>query len=503
MQIDIDTSSIDKLAVDAIAIVCFEAEQKHDESTAVAPPKFVDPEIANQGGWLAELRASGEFTGKLYEMSIFYRPQGVSAKRLVVIGGGKQDKFTTVEARRLGGALVRGLKSKGVKSVGLSLEGEQAADFAEAAIEGAILGAWEPDALKTDPKKNESRIEQFTVLLPDSHAASRERVVQRAEVVAESQNAARNLINQPANILKPAALAAAAKAAAQEVNLEYEQLDRDQMKELGMGALLGVAQGSTNEPYLAVLKYRPRVVNGAAHLALVGKGVTFDTGGISIKPADGMEKMRYDMAGAAAVIGAMRAIGQLKPSITVTAYIPTVENMLNGDAQRPGDIVTSLAGKTIEVLNTDAEGRLILADAITYAIRNGATHIVDAATLTGAIGIALGHYNVGAFTNNQEFLDSVLKASRVAGEKMWQLPMDDEYKDYLKSAFADLPNVGGRAGGSITAAWFLREFADPKPWVHLDIAATAWLDDAKAWMSKGPTGVAVRTFVQLAQDWAT
>jgi leucyl aminopeptidase len=214
-----------------------------------------------------------------------------------------------------------------------------------------------------------------------------------------------------------------------------------------------------------------------------------------------MEKMRYDMSGAAAVIGAMRAIGQLKPPIPVTAYIPTVENMVNGNAQRPGDIVTSLSGKTIEVLNTDAEGRLILADAITYAIRNGATHIVDAATLTGAIAIALGHHNIGAFTNNQEFLERVLKASKQAGEKMWQLPMDDEYKDYLKSVFADLPNVGGRYAGSITAAWFLREFADPMPWVHLDIAATAWLDDAKPWMSKGPTGVGVRTFAQLAQNW--
>jgi leucyl aminopeptidase len=249
------------------------------------------------------------------------------------------------------------------------------------------------------------------------------------------------------------------------------------------------------------MNYRPAQPKGEGHLALVGKGVTFDTGGISIKPSDGMEKMKYDMAGAAAVIGAMKAIAQLRPAIPVTGYVPTVENMLNGNAQRPGDIVTSLAGKTIEVLNTDAEGRLILADAITYAIRHGATHIVDAATLTGAIAIALGHYNIGAFTNNQEFLDRVLAATRTAGEKTWQLPMDEEYKDYLKSAYADLPNIGGRYGGSITAAWFLREFADPTPWVHLDIASTAWLDDNKAWLAKGPTGVAVRSFVQVALDW--
>jgi leucyl aminopeptidase len=214
-----------------------------------------------------------------------------------------------------------------------------------------------------------------------------------------------------------------------------------------------------------------------------------------------MDKMKYDMAGAAAVIGAMQAIAQLKPAIPVSAFVPTVENAVGGKAQRPGDIVTTMSGKTVEILNTDAEGRLILADALTYANRQNVTHIVDAATLTGAIAIALGHYNVGAFTNQQAFLDRLLAASRTAGEKMWPLPMDEEYKEYLKSTFADLPNIGGRYGGSITAAWFLKEFADPTPWVHLDIASTAWLDDAKPWMAKGPSGVAVRTFVELATAW--
>jgi leucyl aminopeptidase len=243
------------------------------------------------------------------------------------------------------------------------------------------------------------------------------------------------------------------------------------------------------------------VTSSGDHLALIGKGVTFDSGGISIKPAEGMEKMKYDMAGAGAVVGAMKAISQLKPPVAVTGYLPAVENMLNGNAQRPSDIVKSLSGKTIEVVNTDAEGRLILADAITYAIRNGATHLVDAATLTGAITIALGHRNIGAFTNNQDFLSRFMASAAAAGEKAWQLPMDEEYKEQLKSAFADIANVGGRPAGSITAAWFLREFADPKPWVHLDIASTAWLDDPKPWAAKGPSGVGVRSFVQLAMDW--
>ena len=229
--------------------------------------------------------------------------------------------------------------------------------------------------------------------------------------------------------------------------------------------------------------------------------MTFDTGGISIKPADGMEKMKYDMAGGAAMIGAMRAIAQLKPAIPVTAFIPAVENMPGSRAQRPGDIVTAMSGKTIEVINTDAEGRLILADALTYARRQGCTHLVDAATLTGAIVVALGHLNVGLFSNDDAMRDRVLRAAQADGERMWPMPLEDDYKDYLKSAFADLANVGGRWGGAITAAYFLKEFAEETPWVHLDIAGTAWLDDAKPFMAKGPTGLPVRTLVRLAMDW--
>jgi leucyl aminopeptidase len=233
----------------------------------------------------------------------------------------------------------------------------------------------------------------------------------------------------------------------------------------------------------------------------VGKGVTFDTGGISIKPADGMEKMKYDMAGGAAMIGAMRAIAQLRPAIPVSGFIPCVENMPGSRAQRPGDIVTAMNGKTIEVINTDAEGRLILADALTYARRQGCTHLVDAATLTGAVVVALGHLNVGLFASDDGMRDRVLSACKAEGERMWPLPLEDDYKEYLKSAFADIANVGGRWGGAVTAALFLKEFAEETPWVHLDIAGTAWLDDAKPYMAKGPTGLPVRTLVRLAMDW--
>ena len=388
-------------------------------------------------------------------------------------------------------------KSKGVHSVTLVLdEAFRSDDFTAAAVEGAVLADVENDRYKTDPKKNEKHIDSFAVLGGSQSAADRGRIL------AEAQNFSRDLANEPANVLTPSLLAERASQMASEYGLECEVLDQDRMRQLGMGALLGVAQGSAEPPALIVIRYKPAKTPATSdHLGLVGKGVTFDTGGISIKPSEGMEKMRYDMAGGAAVLGAMRAIAQLKPAIPVTALVPTVENMPGGKAQRPGDIVKSLSGKTVEVLNTDAEGRLILIDALTYAQRLGCTHLVDAATLTGAIVVALGTVNVGAFTNNEPFLEKLLDAAKAEGEKTWPMPMDEEYKEQLKSSFADLHNIGGRSGGSITAAWFIRDFVNDTPWVHLDIAGTAWLDDAKPYMAKGPTGVGLRTFVRLAETW--
>lgn len=477
--------------VDALAVVGFEGQNGAGPSA---------PALAEQNGWLQELGSSGEFSGKLYETVTLHRPESAHAKRLILVGGGKKESFSQVEWRRLAAVLVRSFKSKGVKTIALSLSGTSAGPEEVAAIaEGALIGAWESDKYKTDPKKNEKQISNFTIVTES--AATLAPALEKGRTIGEAQNFARDLINEPGNKLTPASLAGHAREMAERYGLGCEILDTAAMEKLGMGALLGVAQGSPFPPFLIVLRYRPEQTPGTDHLALVGKGVTFDTGGVSIKPSENMEKMKYDMAGAAAVIGAMQAIAQLKPSIPVSAFVPTVENAVGGKAQRPGDIVTTMSGKTVEVLNTDAEGRLILADALTYANRQNVTHIVDAATLTGAIAIALGHHNVGAFTNQQAFLERLIAASRAAGEKMWQLPMDEEYKDYLKSAFADLPNIGGRYGGSITAAWFLKEFADPTPWVHLDIASTAWLDDAKPWMAKGPSGVAVRTFVELASSW--
>jgi leucyl aminopeptidase len=424
MQVQVQTSPAESLSADALAIICFESNDQAAqtaEAPAVASAVTPDPEIAAQSGWLADLRSAGEFTGKLYETAILHRPAGVSAKRVVVIGGGKRDKFSALEARRISGVLVRKLKEKGARSIALLLDPQ----YVTAAAEGALLGDWEPHKYKTDPKKSEKQVESFIIAVPDGDADALNQAAHRGEISGHSQNLARDLVNEPANKLTPGVLAQSAQRMASELGLDCELLDQEAMAKLGMGALLGVAQGSNNPPFLIVIKYRPVMPSSEDHLALVGKGVTFDTGGISIKPSEGMEKMKYDMAGAAAVIGAMRAIAQLKPAIPVTGYVPTVENMVNGDAQRPGDIVTSLSGKTIEVLNTDAEGRLILADAITYAKRNGATHLVDAATLTGAIGIALGHYNAGAFTNSEAFLKTLMEAKPQGRLKIWQLAKDE------------------------------------------------------------------------------
>jgi leucyl aminopeptidase len=469
------------------------------ETDALILPVFQDRREDRLG--LGELYDAGEISGKPFEITLLHNVPGVRARRVLAAGAGKPAKFNAAELRKAVGAAIRYLKSKSILEAAIWLDATQVgADYVSAAVEGAILANFETDRYKTD-KKDVKSVQRFTVAVAEG-GPHLEAAVERGRILAEAQNFARKLANEPANRLTPLGLAEHARSMAAEFGVEYEVLDRDRMAQLGMGSLLGVAIGSAEPPALIILRYSPTTAPAnPVHLGLVGKGVTFDTGGISIKPADGMEKMKYDMAGGAAMIGAMRAIAQLKPAIPVTALIPAVENMPGSRAQRPGDIVTSLSGKTIEVINTDAEGRLILADAISYAQKLGCTHLVDAATLTGAIVVALGHVNVGLFANDDALRERVMLAARAEGEKMWHMPLEDDYKDYLKSAFADIPNVGGRYGGAVTAAMFIKEFADPTPWVHLDIAGTAWLDDSKPFLAKGPTGVPLRTMVRLAMDW--
>lgn len=466
------------------------------EADALVVPAFEDNLPVNIHPWIAELQTSGQFTGKKSETESIPLPAGFQAKRLVVAGAGKESAFIGAEARKWAGSALRALKSKSVKSILIVSNTEHLSCIAE----GVILADWEADIHKSkqDPTR---KLETVTVVVPGGDP-SLEVAFERGKAIAEGQNLARDLANEPGNLLPPRVLAERARKMAEESGLSCEVLDEARMRELGFGSLLGVAQGSAEPPTFTVIRYEPAQPVAGVHLGLIGKGVTFDTGGISIKPSEGMEKMKYDMCGGAAMIGAMYAIARLKPSVKVTAFIPSVENMPGSKAQRPGDIVTSLAGKTVEVLNTDAEGRLILIDAITYAKQQKCTHLIDAATLTGAIAVALGSVNCGAFTNDQVFMDRVLISAKAQGEKMWQMPMDDEYMEMLKSPYADMPNIsGGRYGGAITAAKFLEEWTEGTPWVHLDIAGVAWLDEGKPGLAKGPSGYGVRTLADLVTQW--
>jgi leucyl aminopeptidase len=476
----------EEVEADALAIILFETGR-----TEKSPGGRFN-ELT--GGLIAEMYAAKEFSGKFLESALVHRPAGLMARRLLLVGGGKESEFDAAKLRRAAGAAVRALKSKGCRRLAIQPAGAiSPSEQARAVTEGAILAGYEADAYKTDEKAPAA--DEILVL---GRQLARKGLEQGA-LIAEAQNFTRTLVNEPGNRLTPRILAERAREMAKAAGLQVEVLDRASLEKLKMGALLGVAQGSAEPPVLIVVRYQPKnAKKSKVHLGLVGKAVTFDTGGISIKPAENMEKMKYDMAGGAAMLGAMKAIAALKPAVPVTAIIPSVENMVGSRAQRPGDVVTTMSGKTVEVLNTDAEGRLILADALTYAKQLGCTHLVDAATLTGSIVVALGHLRVGVFANNDAWRERVLASANANGEKMWPMPLDEDYKEQLKSVIADLPNIGTRWGGSITAAMFLKQFADPAPWVHLDIAGTAWLDEAKPDLAKGPSGVGVRTFVDLA-----
>jgi leucyl aminopeptidase len=455
-------------------------------------------------GLLRSLAKSGELTGKTLEMTLIHAPAGLKAARLLLVGAGKREQFTSATLRKLAGAALRYLKARSIKQLAfLVRESNATEESAQAIAEGVLTANFETDKYKTE-KKNDKSID--TVLLTgysDAERAAAEKGLTRGRVIAESQNFARDLINEPSNKLTPKILAEKAEAMAKQAGLAVEILDEKKITELKMGALLSVSQGGPEPPRVMVITYTPTNPKpGAPVIGLIGKAVTFDTGGISIKPADGMEKMKYDMAGGATMLGVMRALAALKPNVKVICVVPSTENMPGGTAQKPGDIQTAMSGKTIEVLNTDAEGRLILADGLHYAKQLGATHLIDAATLTGAIVVALANVNVGVFGSDQPFTDKLLASSKAAGEKMWQMPIDDEYREFIKGTVADIQNIGsGKGGGAITGAMFIKEFAGDSPWIHLDIAGTAWNDDAKSWLAKGPTGVALRTLVHLVMSY--
>jgi leucyl aminopeptidase len=447
----------------------------------------------------AEVMGSGEVTGKIFETTLLHRPAKLKAKRLLLLGGGKAKNFNASELRKLAGAAVRYLKPRGIRSFAfLAPETINGHEAVRSIVEGAFVGNFDPDSYKSDRK--DQKIDSVTVVTRGDQPRL-QKAMDEARVLGESQNFTRELVNEPGNHMTPTILAERARKMAQEVGLKFEAYGADKIKELKMGAFWGVAQGSDEPPALIVLRYEPPDAPATPVLGLVGKGVTFDTGGISIKPADGMEKMKYDMAGAAAMIGAMRGIALLKPKVRVTAIICATENMPSGKAQKPGDIQIAMSGKSIEIINTDAEGRLVLADGLCYARQLGCTHLVDAATLTGAVVVALGYVNAGVFANDEKMYERFSRAVDEAGEKFWRLPLDDEYKENIRSNIADIVNSGGRWGGAVNAAMFLKEFAEDTPWLHLDIAGTAWMEESKPWIAKGPSGIAVRSLVEFAREF--
>jgi len=451
-----------------------------------------------------DLITSGELTGKALELAMLYRPAGTKVKRVLFVGGGKEAKFNPNDLRKIAGAAARHLKSKNIRNLAIALPAPvrfNADNAVRAAVIGVLIGDYDPDIYKSDRK--DQRLESLTIVAPSgSDENLLRRAMEEGRIIGESQNFTRELVNEPSNRLTPTMLADRARKMASETGLQCEVLGPIEIKALKMGAFWGVAQGSDEPPALIVLKYSPAGAPAEPVLGLVGKAITFDTGGISIKPADGMEKMKYDMAGGAAMLGAMRAIAQLKPKVKVHAVICASENMPSGKAQKPGDVQIAMSGKSIEIINTDAEGRLVLADGLTYALTKlGCTHLVDAATLTGACVVALAMVNAGIFANDDGMFERFEKARHQAGEKMWRLPLDDEYRDMIKSSIADIVNSGGRYGGAVTAAMFLKEFVDDKPWIHLDIAGTAWVDEAKPFIAKGPSGIAVRSLIEFVRGF--
>lgn len=493
MEIKVAAGDIVRFQAEAI-IVDFCEGMERPEGVTAAVDRALD-------GAITQLISQGEIKGKLNQVTVIHTFGRLPAPRVAVTGLGKQSELTLDKIRSAVAATGRVLRQKAVAKIatvalGAGLAGITPGSSAQAIAEGALLGLYTfRRHITKEPEFGE--IKELTIVDPDnSRLPGLEEGRRRGQIMAEAANLARDMVNEPANYMTPTIMAETATNLARVHGLEVTILGREEMVELGMGALLGVAQGSQQPPKFIILRYKGRD-SDENDIALVGKGITFDSGGISLKPAEGMGDMKGDMAGGAAVMAAISAIAQLKPVINVLALVAATENLPSGTALKPGDILKSMLGKTIEIISTDAEGRLTLADALGYAKKQGARQIIDVATLTGAIRVALGDICTGAFANNQELVDKVMAAGAEAGEKIWQMPMYEEYKEQNKSDVADIKNTGGRSAGSITAAQFLAEFAGDTPWVHLDIAATDMTDKERGYLVKGATGVPVRTLVNL------
>jgi len=497
MEFEVITGSITEIICDTLIVSLLEGVTLPSGSV-----KELDEAL---DGLLSNLIHDHKDIGKFGTTTVLHVCGGIGAKRVVLLGLGKLEELTVDRLRAAAGFAVRSaskLESRTVATVihGENLGGIDLALAGQALVEGTLLGNYRFSHYKTDPEP-ELVLEKMYIIEGDTqYISTLQPALRAAKIIASAVNLVRDLVNHPANHMTPSKMAWHAEQIAGRAGLEISVFDKNQIEQLGMPAFLAVAQGSQEPPRLIVLKYRG-APNDERLLTFVGKGITFDSGGISLKPSEGMHEMKDDMAGGAAVLGAVQAIGELKLPVNILAVVPCTENLPSGYAFRPGDVINSMDGKTIEIISTDAEGRLILADAITYARKLGATHIIDLATLTGACVVALGNITSGVMSTHPELKQKLLDAAALAGEKMWELPLFAEYKEQIKSETADLKNSGGRPGGAITAGLFIANFADKTPWVHIDIAGTVSSDKNTGYNVKGATGVGVRTLVQLAKSW--
>ncbi len=494
MEVKIITGDITSVKADAIVVNLFEGVKRPGGATG-AVDKALD-------GAITKLIEQGELKGKLNEISIIHSLGKIPARIVAVAGLGKQSDFTLDKIRASTAECCRSLRKLNCRRIativhGAGVGGTEPEAASQAIIEGSILGLYRFRKHLTKEPENHDVAELLILERDATKLSALKQGCKKGRIIAEATNLARDLINEPANYMTPSDMAKMAERLAKTYGLELIILDREQMKKEGMGALLGVAQGSSQPPKLIVLSYKGDKTSSDT-LGFIGKGITFDSGGISIKPSEDMWEMKGDMAGAAAAMAALSAIAQLKPKVNVTVVVAATENLPGGNALKPGDVLKAINGKTIEVVNTDAEGRLTLADALGYAVKQGFSPLIDMATLTGACHIALGDICSGILGNSQEMIDKVIKAGTEAGERLWQLPMYEEYKERNKSDVADIKNSGGRWGGAITAAQFLSEFVSGKSWVHIDIAGTAQTDKERGYIVKGATGVGVRTLVNFA-----
>jgi len=501
MKTELSFANLTEIKTELLAVLATDTQTAKGPEAKPQPVLLTSDEAVKAAA--SAVLASGEYKAGANETLLLHAPAGLAAKRLLIVGLGKQGKASVSGVRTAAGTAVRFAKPRGIREMAFALPESDLlppGPCSRAVVEGAFVGDFDADTYRSDRK--DVSVQSFVLVAPASgDKAGLEAAFAEGAIVGESQNFTRSLVNEPGNKLTPTILGQRAAEMAKEVGLACEVHSTEKLHELKMGAFWAVSQGSEEPPALIVMRYVPEGAQDGPVLGLVGKGITFDTGGISIKPSEKMELMKYDMAGAAAMLGAMRAIALLKPKVRVIGIVCSAENMPDGKAYKPGDVETAMSGKTIEVINTDAEGRLVLADGLHYAKQLGATHLIDAATLTGACVVALGSVNAGAFSNDDETYSKFNAALSTSGEKFWRLPLGDEYAEIIKSDIADIKNTGGRQCGAITAAEFLHVFAEDTPWIHLDIAGMAWVEDSRTYIAKGPSGFAVRSILEWVRSY--